>query len=228
MAKTLAELRAESASRPEADMQKVDVEVLLSAGRPHVDRVLELTDELNRIAADAAKAPRKTGEGTPPAVTQAQEAVNAAIAAAEDYKGMVTVAKTMTNGEWAEWRAQHPAREVVEGTVPLDTVTGGWCNADDLMAELSRFVVAWNGEQLGEGDFDMLDISRPDLKDMARIVTTFYEVSDEVPKSLSGLSMLLAASGTSSPSPTTSGSASDDSSATNQPSDTNTSTPTAT
>jgi hypothetical protein len=49
-------------------------------------------------------------------------------------------------------------------------------------------VVAWEGEPLESGDFEALNMLRPDKKAIAATVVGLYEVGDDLPKLLSGLS----------------------------------------
>ena len=89
------------------------------------------------------------------------------------------------------------------------------------MGDLATYVVAWNGEPLEPGDFDALNLLRPDKKAIASIVVGLYETGDDVPKLRSGLLAHLA-SVRSSNSPDASASPSGDSSGGSRSSDTST------
>jgi hypothetical protein len=106
-----------------------------------------------------------------------------------DYEGELVIEATKTDGEWAQWRIEHPARdEDTPGFRDDRVLSGAACNTDDLIADLAAYVVAWNGEPLESGDFDALNLLRPDKKAIAATVVGLYETGDDLPKLLSDLS----------------------------------------
>ena len=146
----------------------------------------------------------------PPRVAEIDErltAVRARLAELEalmgDYEGDVTVTKTLSDGEWAQWRIANPARIQGEPGFREDiAITGGWCDSDALIDDLARYMTAWNGEPLGEGHFDALGVIRPHKKKLAAVVIGLYETGDGLGELRRGLSALLTnAPSSTSPAP---------------------------
>lgn len=249
MTKSLADLRAERfTARPErpytavvgegqkcvAEIQRLSIE--------HDSLVTEIAATEDRIAAAeerAADRPRAMGEKADPSIeadraelAKMRDQVNAIRAKLGDltdkmaeYEGVVTVRATRTDGDWAQWKIAHPARSQDQPGYRDDlTVTFTYCNSADLIADLARYVVAWQGEPLAEGDFDALNLLPSDKKAIARVVVNMYETGDDLPKLRSDLSALLK-SGPFSISPEPSESPNGDSLAGSPSSDTSTTTP---
>ncbi|MDF1603400.1 hypothetical protein [Nocardioides sp. YIM 152315] len=223
MAKSVADLRAEkSAGRPRRPLK-----IIVGEGRKYEIELDRLTAEHDKRLAVAAATPRKTGsDGVPERVTEIRARMAELLQIIGEYEGEVIVEATRDDGDWAQWRIAHPARPQGEPGFREDAfIVGGWCNSDDLIADVARYVVSWESEPLGEGDFDALNVPRPVKKDIAKIVIDLYENGDDLGKSLSDLSAFLE-SVQSSSSPSESESARSESSDGNPPSDTSTSTPT--
>lgn len=226
MVKNLADLRAErSTARP-----TIIYRAVVGEGQKHVAEVERLTDEHNEVVTRAAveAGPRKSGQKT--TLSPRAEEIRARLAELHDlmaeYAGDLTIAATKDDGEWVRWRLQHPARPEGEPGHDDDLeIARGVCNADDLIEDIEAYVVAWEGEPLQSGDFEALNLPRPDKKEIASLVVGLYEEGANLPKLLTSLSMLRTSS-PSSGSPETSESVSADSSAGSPPSDTSTSTPT--
>lgn len=143
-----------------------------------------------------------------------------------EYEGEVTVRATRSDGDWERWRIANPPRGEDEPGHRDDwLVASGFCNADALLDDLATYVVAWAGEELGPGDYEALNLVRPDKKAIARIVISLYESGDDLGEFRRGLSALLK-SENFSVSRAPSASPSDDSSAGSPPKDTSTSTTT--
>lgn len=225
MSKTLAEILAEP--KTERPRLTQEFEVYAGKGLEHYAEIQRLTLEHDRLLEASEGRPAKMGAGLPPEVAAIREQLLQRTAAAADYKGTVVLANTLTEGEWIQWRIDHPAREKGRGGYREDmAITLGWCDSDALIADLDTYAVSWNGEPLGKGNFDALGIDRLDKKVMARTVIGWYEVRDDDPKaSLSDLSDFLTRSA-SSDSPETSESPNDGSSGGSPASSTSTSTTT--
>lgn len=225
MPKSLTELRAEKAARPLV-RPSVPYKATVGAGQQYVAELQRLTAEHDEILATITERPRAMGESVPARVTEIRARMAELIDLMAEYEGEVAVTATATDGEWAQWRVEHPARTGdAPGAREDAVVAGGWCNSDDLIEDLPRYVTAWNGEPLGEGDFDALGLMRPDKKQIARLVIGLYEMGDDLGEWRRGLSAHLT-SVTGSSSPSGSASASDGSSAGSPSSDTSTTTPT--
>jgi hypothetical protein len=188
----VAELRAErSTSRPERPYRAI-----VGEGQKYVAEMQRLTEEhddlVTRQAAEAG--PRKMGAKAevPPRVIELRDRMAELVDVMGEYEGELTIRATKTDGEWEQWRIANPAREEGEPGHRDDLlVTGGYCNADALMADLATYVAAWNGEPLEPGDFDTFNLGRPDKKAIAATVVGLYETGDDLPKLRSGLSALL-------------------------------------
>lgn len=221
MVKSMAELRAErSTTRPSRTYRAT-----VGEGQKYVAEVQALTAEnddlLLRHAAE--QGPRKMGmqPELPARVVEIRERVAELSGLMADYEGDLTITATRSDGDWAQWKIEHPARDEGEPGATEDDVVGGFCNATDLLEDLATYVTHWEGEKLEAGDFEALNLLRGDRKEIARVVVSMYEQAANLPKLRSGLQLLLA-SGPSSPSRETSASASGDSSAGSLPSDTST------
>ena len=73
----------------------------------------------------------------------------------------------------------------------------GWRDSDALIDDLPRYVTAWNGETLEDGDFDALGLMRPDKKQIARMVVGLYETGDGLGELRRGLSAHLTSAASS-------------------------------
>lgn len=120
--------------------------------------------------------------------------------------------QAISGGEWEQWKAEHPPRVVGhhETTRTVDKTTettkGGpiydpndqlatqyglipVCNATDLRGDLGRFVVSWEGEEFGEGEWDTWSegqVASGDLRALAYDVMELQEQAGlRVPKALS-------------------------------------------
>jgi len=224
MSKSIAELTAESI-RPSTPFKAT-----VGQGRQYVAEIKQLTEQLDEldteqarlnaeredVLAQAAEAPRPMGQTMSP---ERVVEIDARLAEIEtelatihgrlsellsliaDYEGTFTITATASDGEWAQWRVEHPARGEGEPGYREDlTVAAGWCNSDALIEDLARYVTAWNDEPLAEGNFDALGVMRPDKKQMARLVVGLYETGDGLGELRRGLSAHLM-SVTDSPSP---------------------------
>lgn len=199
MSKSIADLRAEKSTlRPRRIYRAV-----VGDGQKYVAETQQLTGEMETLQIKHAaieeaeqQKPRKTGEGVSPdltAIRERVEAIKARLAELADlmgeYDGDLTVEATKSDGDWEQWRIANPARGEDEPGHRDDLVlTGGHCNSDALIADLAAYVVAWNGEPLGPGDFEALNLLRPDKKVIAAMVDGLYETGDDLPKWLAALS----------------------------------------
>lgn len=239
MAKSLSDLRAEKRDNRETHPYTACL------ARDLVAEVQTLTTELGEVDAQIEERPKPDGEGAPPARMgqgESQESKAARKRAGEirerlaelldlmaDYEGELIVRANRDEGEWRRWANAHPARdEDTPGHFRDLEVTGGYCNADDLIDDLATYAYTWNGERLADGDWDVLNIAPPDKKQIAKIVVGMYEsVAFSAPKWRSALRANLPRS-SDFDLPAPSASPSDDSSAGSPKNDTSTTTPTGT
>lgn len=202
MSKSLAELRkSKPASLPTRVVTVcLDLEVLAEVQRLEGEKS-DLHVELQGIAASSASQSRPN-----PRVA----AINARVAEIDDEltakfdrmresEGELLLRAT-SGGAWQRWKDDHPAREDNKSD---EAIAYGFCNASDLLDDLSKYVVEWNGEPFGKGDWDELFADRvapADLRAICSLVVEMHEVRAQVPKSRSVSSELLT-SATDSPSP---------------------------
>lgn len=195
MVKSLADLRSEkSDARPERPYR-----VFVGDGQKYVAESKRLVEEHDDVV---TQPPAGDGENQPPKMLakpsippRAQEIRDRLAELADlmaEYEGELTVRASWSDGDWKQWCLAHPAREEDQPGHRDDLmITGGYCNAEDLIVALPEFVVAWQGEPLAPGDFDALNLLRPDKKAIASMVVGLYEVGEDVPKWRSGLSAQL-------------------------------------
>ena len=87
---------------------------------------------------------RKASEGAPPPdprIVAIDEELDALDEKRRERSGDLTLRAT-DGGAWTRWVAAHPARE---GNDLDERVTGGYCNAEDLVEDLGKYVEAWDG-----------------------------------------------------------------------------------
>lgn len=183
MSRSLADLRANPPkSRPERS-----VTICL---KPHlVAEVQALTEELNNLPVaqildpEGEKGPKpRQGQSKPkehPRAAEIRERLGTLFAEMAEHEGELRIGATTTDGEWRNWANAHPGREEGEPGHKRDRdVTLGYCNADDLLEDLGKYAVSWNGEPLAEGDWDSIfapNIGNPDLKQIATNVIAVFE-----------------------------------------------------
>lgn len=193
--KTMAQLRAEqSTARPERPYRAV-----VGEGKKYAAETLRLTVEHDDLMTgvrrdpDASTKPRRlTDKATPPRVLEIRDRLAELAQVMGEYEGELLVRATKTDGEWEQWRLDHPARdEDAAGGKDDAEITNGHCNSTDLIEDLATYVVSWEGEELGHGGYEALNLMRPDKKAIAALVVSMYEDDDELPFLLRGLSGFL-------------------------------------
>lgn len=189
---TLAELRARKSKALPTHSQVITLDQDLIAD------VQRLESERNDLLADASRVgedgerngpPRKAGEGS--RIPARLEAIDVELGALYDRiresEGEL-ILRGISGGEWQLWKDEHPPRE---GNVTDQRIGWGLLNASDLLADLGRFAVSWDGDALAEGDWPMLADQMPpgDLRELVNAVVAMHERSGvRIPKSLSGSS----------------------------------------
>lgn len=193
MALTLAELRARKHKSLPTHVQRLTLDQDLLAD------VQRLEAERNDLLVEAQRAkpvddesdgpPRKmAGKSLPPRV----EEINAELAGLydrlRDSEGELLL-RGISGGEWQQWKDEHPPRE---GNVSDQEVAYGLCNATDLLNDLGRYVVSWEGEELAADDWRgwfAVQVAPGDLRDLVNAVVMMHERSGvRAPKSLNGSS----------------------------------------
>lgn len=185
MSKSLAELRqSPRVGLPERSYQlclapKLVAEVQTLASELEDARLEALAQ---REGDEGAAKPKRMGEGTAAAKIRARLAeLNDEII---EHTGTLTL-RGITEGEWRLWVDENPARE---GNARDEQIAYGCCDADALIDNLGRFAHAWNGEPMGDGDWEFLrnNSAAGDIKALASLVVAMHEMVVNIPKLLSG------------------------------------------
>lgn len=95
--------------------------------------------------------------------------------------------RALTNGEWATWVNEHPARD---GDERDEQLAFGICNTDDLANDLGKWALSWNGEELAPGDWDrhlFPNAAGGDLKALVNLVVMMQEAAEDPKWRLRGL-----------------------------------------
>lgn len=205
MAKTLAELRADSRSRlPEwthtlclaqdlvAKVQALRVEqdnLVVEVARLKVDLGLGATDD------ETGEQPKKPRRSADPRMARLKEAEARVEAIPDELAGVYDemrehegdlLMRAIPAGEWRRWVDANPARVEERDKEnrpilnPLDEqYTGGFCNAQALAdTMLRKFAVSWNGETISDADWTFLmdNAASGDIKAICQAVIAQMEL----------------------------------------------------
>lgn len=176
--KSLAEMRAEMAERPQPRRPECSLTLFLAPDLVAESQRLEA--EAESIAA-TANGPRRQAEGPDPRLAEIRDRLIAVYEEMAKHEGEMHLRANLDDGEWRRWCNAHPAREEGEPGYERDQrVTYGFCSADDLLDNLAPFMQSWNGEPLG--DTDWTELIEPntypgDKAEMARKIVEMYEGS---------------------------------------------------
>lgn len=196
--KSLADLRAQKPTgRPERSIH-------LCLAPELVAEAQTLTTELSNIPSflvanddeEPTGPPRKLGDPEAVAARDRAAAIRARLAEVlaemAEHEGEMRLRANWTDGEWRRWVNEHPSREEgVAGFERDQRVTGGFCNADDLIDTLGAFVHQWNGEDLSPTDWaDIFEpvVATADVAQMATLVAGLYEGRLDFPQWRNALS----------------------------------------
>lgn len=183
MGKSLAEMRSSTmVGRPERTYE------LCLAGKV-VSEIQTILGDLDTIRQDeAARAdgvtlarPRRAAESSN--VTALVDRLKELQSVVEEHTGVLTLVG-IDEGDWRTWCDEHPPRE---GNVRDDEVAYGYCNADDLIAELGTYATLWNGDKMAAGDWEFIrSTAAPgDVTKIASIVVQMHETVVNLGKLLS-------------------------------------------
>ena len=144
-----------------------------------------------RVASAAAdedenKPRKRLGEGGNPRAEDVRQRLAELRDELEDSTGDLRL-RAIRDGGWRQWLNEHPARE---DDVRDEQVAFGVCNADDLANDLSRWAVAWNGDDLQGDDWDRIfspNVGGGDRKALVSMVVLMQEVADDPKSRLAGL-----------------------------------------
>lgn len=190
---TLAELRARKSKALPTHSQIItlDQDLIADIQRLESERT-DLQADVRRVGEGGERTgpPPKAGEGSkiPARLTEIDTELGVLYDRVRESEGEL-ILHGISGGEWQLWKDDHPPRE---GNVTDQRIGWGLLNATDLLADLGRFAVSWDGEPLADGDWPMLAAQVPpgDLRELVTAVIGMHERSGvRIPKSLSGSSM---------------------------------------
>lgn len=192
MSKTLAELRAakdEPASLP-THLARIclDQKVLANIQRLTAEKNhLLLTTPAPADDEEKEARPRRAGEKVDPRIAEIDAELEVQYDEMRENEGELLL-RAGDGGVWLRWKDDHPPRE---GNESDERLAYGLCNAADLMDELGTYVAAWNGDDLGPGEWDSWfksKVAPADLGALVNAVVQMHESRILVPKSSTGSS----------------------------------------
>lgn len=194
MALTLAELRARKHKSLPTHVQRLtlDQDLLADIQRLETERS-DLIVEAQRHKPDPDEEqdgpPRKMAErALPPRVDEIKAELTDLYDRLRKSEGELLL-RGVSGAEWQQWKDDHPPRE---DNVTDEQVAYGICNATDLLNDLGRYVVSWEGEDLAPDDWSgwfAAQVAPGDLRDLVNAVVLMHERSGvRAPKSLNGSS----------------------------------------
>lgn len=191
MSKSLAELRqSPRVGLPERTYQLCVASKVLGEFQSLLSDLedAQLADAAKAEGDESAAPPKRMGDS--PATAKIRARMTELNAELVEHTGTLTL-RGLNEGAWRLWVDEHPARE---GNERDDHIAYGYCNADDLIDSLASFAHAWNGDELGSGDWAFLaDNAAPgDLKAIAQLVVKMHETVVNLPKLLSSSPEILA------------------------------------
>lgn len=184
MATSLADLRARKIKRP-IDTVEIctDPEATAEASR--------LAAEIDQLRFETARridggAPRKVGQAAnDPRLVKLRAELEQAYDLMRESTGRLTL-QAIPAGEWARWKDEHPPRK----DNPTDErLVYGLFDSSALLGDLDKWAIAWEGEPLAPGDWDMFAQLSGDLAVCIQTVFNLQESLVSVaPKSSAGSS----------------------------------------
>lgn len=188
MSYTLAQLRDRNTKNLPEHVQRITLDQNLLADVERLEaEEAELREDMGRADSDgnATKPPRKASEKVRPPRLDEVEAELAEMCDRIRASEGELLLRGVTGGEWQRWKDEHPPRE---DSVTDTRVGYGLVNASDLLEDLGRYVISWNGEALQPDDWTWFrdQIAAGDLRDIVSSVVLMHERSGvRAPKSLS-------------------------------------------
>jgi hypothetical protein len=191
MSKSLAELRASTrVGLPERTYDLCLAQSLVAEAQSLESEKRDLL-----LAAETAAEkgePRRVGQKPDPRIDEIDARLAALLDEMAEHTGELRL-RGVDAGSWRRWTDAHPARESGrdEKGRPIinavdEAVAYGLCDATALLADLGSYVVSWNGDPLGEGDWEFLaNRAAPgDLNELCKIVVQLHETTGfRAPKS---------------------------------------------
>lgn len=188
MSKTLADLRKEKdqpAQLPTRVIKACLDQSLLADIQRLTSEKSDLLTESVRTTGEGEQAgpPKRQGEGTNPRLAEIDAELEPLYQRLRDTEGEILLRAT-DGGSWLRWKDAHPARE---GNESDERFAYGFCNATDLMGDLGKFVISWDGDEFGPGEWDWFSkkVAPADLAECVKAVVEMHESRISAPKSQS-------------------------------------------
>lgn len=184
MPKSLAQLRESTTTGLPRRSQRMCLATGLLA------EMQSLTSELAEVLAhpatdeDGPRPPKRLNPIESPRAVEIKARMAELDAELAEHTGELVI-QGVDDGEWGRWADAHPPREEGEKGHDRDLRHAyGIVNADDLKADLGRYAVSWNGDPLGEGDWDFIraNAAPGDLKELCQTVVMMHETAVDLPK----------------------------------------------
>lgn len=181
MAKTLAELRASrSVTPPERTYALCLAQGLVAEAQALQEEKIDLALPAKE---DGAKAPGRLGRPEDVRLAEIDTRLEALFEDMREHTGSLRV-RAIETGEWVRWRDAHPPRQGGSDENgnrvlnPIDvTIAYSWCDASALLADLGRYMVAWNDEPMTPEDWQFISSKAApgDLKALVSMVVEMHE-----------------------------------------------------
>ena len=211
MSKSLADLRAAKDRKPSLPTRIVkvcldqdllaDIQRLTAEKRDLAVSAAVAADDVDDAAEDGKEGAPQRLAGPPPhpRVAEIDAELEPLYERLRETEGELLI-RAGDGGAWLRWKDAHPARD--DNAVDI-SLAFGYCNATDLANDLGKYVVAWNGDDFGPGEWDdwfRANVAPADIGAIVSAVVEVHEARVTAPKSRS-VSSDLPTSGTDSPSP---------------------------
>lgn len=128
--------------------------------------------------------PKRMGQGLDPRIAEIEAELEPLYQRLRDTEGELLLRAT-DGGVWLRWKDSHPARKDNEAD---DRLAFGFCNASDLVDDLGKYVVSWNGDEFGPGEWDGWFRGKVAPADLGACVSAVVEMHEQrvtAPKSQS-------------------------------------------
>lgn len=189
MPKSLADLKAKPKSLPTRTVRIcLDQEAVADVQRLENERrdvLLEASRSARGDDAERTGPPLRAGESpTPPRIAEIDAELEVLFDRMRESEGDLLIRAT-SGGEWQRFKDDNPPRE---GNKADDENGYGLCDSSALLADLGRYVAAWDGENFGPTDwrdFFAAQVAPADLSELCREVVQLHEARVRVPKARS-------------------------------------------
>lgn len=180
MPKTLAEMRAAGVvRRPRQSLSLCLAPDLVAKAQVLLRQRLDIDPEYGIDPEDRVdQGPRRINDPKTVRLREINDQLASLDAEMAEHTGELTL-QAIDPGEWRRWCDQNPPRDASKKAESLrdNHVAGGYCNADALLADLRKYAVEFNGEQIGDDDWEFIaaNAAAGDLKEAARTVVAMHE-----------------------------------------------------